>query len=43
MNADGDYREVLWEYAEAFVAGGAAGAGKPGVTVERSYRDARGC
>lgn len=43
MNAEGDYPEVLWEYAEAFVAGGAVAAGKPGVTVEESYRDALGC
>jgi hypothetical protein len=43
MNAEGDYPEVLWQYADAFVTGGDVAAGKPGVTVQDSYRDALGC
>ncbi len=43
MNAEGDYPEVVWQYADAFVTGGDVAAGKPGVTVQDSYRDALGC
>jgi hypothetical protein len=43
MNAAGDYPEVLWQYADAFASGGDVAAGKPGVTVQDSYRDALGC
>ena len=43
MNAEGDYPEVLWQYADAFQKGGDVPAGKPGVTVKNSYRDALGC
>ena len=44
MNAEGDYPEVLWQYADAVHGkGGDVPAGKPGVTVEESYRDALGC
>ena len=43
MNAEGDYPEVVWQYADAFNAAATCPAGKPGVTVEDSYRDALGC
>jgi hypothetical protein len=43
MNAEGDYPEVLWDYAEAFRAGGDVAAGKPGISVQDSYQDALGC
>jgi hypothetical protein len=42
MNADGDYPEVLWQYADAVVHGGTVPGGKP-ITVEESYKDALGC
>ncbi len=42
MNAEGDYPEVLWQYADAVVNGGTVMGGKP-LTVKESYRDALGC
>jgi hypothetical protein len=42
MNAEGDYPEVLWQYADAIVHGGTVPGGKP-LTVEESYKDALGC
>ena len=42
MNADGDYPEVLWQYADAVVHGGTVLGGKP-LTVKESYKDALGC
>ncbi len=38
MNAEGDYPEVVWQYADALNGNGDVPAGKPGVTVEESYR-----
>ena len=43
MNAEGDYPEVVWQYADALNGTGDVPAGKPGVTVEESYRGALGC
>lgn len=43
MNAEGDYPEVLWSYADAVAAHGEVPGGKPGMTVEETYRDALGC
>jgi hypothetical protein len=34
---------VAWEYADAFIAGDDVPAGKPGVSVQESYRNALGC
>jgi hypothetical protein len=42
MNAEGDYPEVLWQYADAVVHGGTVMGGKP-LTVQESYKDALGC
>lgn len=42
MNADGDYPEVVWQYADAMAGRGVAAAGKP-VTIAESYRAALGC
>jgi DNA-directed RNA polymerase specialized sigma24 family protein len=41
MDADGDYPEVLWEYADAMTTGAPVGGGKP-VSVEKGYRAALG-
>jgi hypothetical protein len=41
MTDEGDYPEVLWQYADA-MAGGAA-AGEKQVPIEQSYRSALGC
>jgi hypothetical protein len=47
MNAEGDYPEVLWQYADAVNAddpeGGEIIGGKRGLTVEGTYKDAIGC
>ena len=42
MNADGDYPEVVWEYADAIAGDGTIMGGKR-LTVEESYKDALGC
>jgi len=42
MNAEGDYPEVLWQYADAVVHGGTVPGGKP-LTVKESYKEALGC
>jgi hypothetical protein len=42
MNAEGDYPEVLWQYADAVVNGGTVPGGKP-LTVKESYKSALGC
>jgi hypothetical protein len=42
MNAEGDYPEVLWQYADAVAHGGTVPGGKP-LTMEESYKDALGC
>ena len=42
MNTEGDYPEVLWQYADALQADGTVLGGKR-LTIEESYRDALGC
>jgi hypothetical protein len=42
MNADGDYPEVLWQYADAMASGGTIEGGRP-MSVEESARDGLGC
>ncbi|HEX7165510.1 MAG TPA: hypothetical protein VF230_00885 [Acidimicrobiales bacterium] len=42
MNPDGDYPEVLWEYADAMKTGAPVPAGKV-MTVREAYRSALGC
>jgi hypothetical protein len=42
MNEEGDYPEVLWEYADAMATDGIVLGGKP-LTIEESYADALGC
>ena len=42
MNPDGDYPEVVWQYADAVAGDGTVVGGKR-ITVESSYRDALGC
>jgi hypothetical protein len=42
MNADGDYPEVLWEYAAAMASGGTVEGGRA-MSVEESARDGLGC
>jgi len=42
MNPDGDYPEVLWEYADAMATNGTVQGGKT-LTVRDSYRKALGC
>jgi hypothetical protein len=43
MNAEGDYPEVLWQYADAVQSGSEVPAGKPGTTVAQTYTRALGC
>ena len=43
MDAEGDYPEVVWQYADAINSGGDAPGGKPGLTVADTYKDAFGC
>jgi hypothetical protein len=43
MNADGDYPEVVWQYADAVNGKGDVPAGKLGLTVEETCTDALGC
>jgi len=42
MQAQGDYPEVLWEYADAMAQNAPVPGGKP-LTIEESYRQALGC
>jgi hypothetical protein len=42
MNADGDYPEVVWQYADAVAGDGTVQGGKT-LTVESSYPNALGC
>jgi hypothetical protein len=42
MNAEGDYPEVLWLYADAVATDAPIQAGRQ-LTVEESYRDSLGC
>ena len=42
MNAEGDYPEVLWEYADAMASGGTIEGGRR-MSVEESARDGLGC
>jgi hypothetical protein len=43
MEDDGDYPEVLWEYAAAMATDGDVPAGGPGIKVGETYRTALGC
>ena len=43
MNAEGDYPEVLWQYADAVNGNSDVPAGKLGLTVDETYKDALGC
>ena len=43
MNDEGDYPEAVWMYADAVNGKSAVPAGKLGLTVDESYRDALGC
>jgi hypothetical protein len=43
MNAEGDYPEVVWQYADALNGQGTVPGGKLGLTVGGTYRDALGC
>src|SRR5262249_15510938 len=42
MQAEGDYPEVLWQYADAIAGPGTVEGGKT-LSVEESYRQALGC
>jgi hypothetical protein len=42
MNDEGDYPEVLWEYADAIATNTPVKGGKP-LSVEQSYENALGC
>jgi hypothetical protein len=42
MNAEGDYPEVLWQYADAIAGDGTVMGGKV-LTVQESYAEALGC
>lgn len=42
MNPDGDYPEVLWQYADAMASGGTIAGGRP-MSVEESAPDGLGC
>jgi hypothetical protein len=42
MNADGDYPEVLWQYADAMASGGTIEGGRP-MSLEESARDGLDC
>lgn len=43
MQAEGDYPAVLWELADAMATDADVPAGKPGIGVADSYREALGC
>ena len=43
MNADGDYPEVVWEYADRVVTGEAPDSKSSGGSVTDGYREALGC
>jgi hypothetical protein len=43
MNAEGDYPEVVWQYADAINGKGAVPGGKLGLTVDGTYKNAFGC
>lgn len=43
MNADGDYPEAVWQFADALAGNGTVTMGKPGMTVASTYKDALGC
>jgi hypothetical protein len=42
MDDEGDYPEVVWEYADALATNASVSGGKP-LTVEESYASALGC
>ncbi|MDA0163017.1 hypothetical protein OM076_22280 [Solirubrobacter ginsenosidimutans] len=43
MNAEGDYPEVVWQYADAINGKGDVPGGKLGLSVDGTYREALGC
>ena len=43
MDAEGDYPEVVWQYADAVNRKSAVPGGKLGLTVDGTYKDALGC
>jgi len=43
MDAEGDYPEVVWQYADAVNGKSAVSGGKLGLTVHGTYADALGC
>lgn len=43
MDAEGDYPEVVWQYADAINGKGTVPGGKLGLTVDGTYKDAFGC
>jgi hypothetical protein len=43
MDAEGDYPEVVWQYADAINGKGDVPGGKLGLTVGGTYKDAFGC
>ncbi len=43
MNAEGDYPEMVWPYADALNGKSDIPAGKLGLTVDETYKDALGC
>ena len=43
MDAEGDYPEVVWQYADAVNGKSAVPGGKLGLTVDGTYKDALGC
>ena len=40
IDAEGDYPEVLWQYADAVAGDGIVPGGKPGLTVAETYESA---
>ena len=43
MDAEGDFPEVVWQYADAVNGKSAVPGGKLGLTVDGTYKDALGC
>ena len=43
MDAEGDYPEVVWQYADAINGTGEVPGGMKGLSVEATYKDAFGC
>jgi len=43
MDAEGDYPEAVWQYADAVNGASTVPGGKPGLTIGGTYKDALGC